>query len=489
MQDGYTASAFYTATSTTAPQQSGHNQAGAPWYQLPTGQMMVYSGSRLWVAYNETIYASDLLNPNSFTEGTYLAEADGFKLPESCTGLLETPGDPQSQSMPSLLAFTPFSVTGLQSGILDRTTWQNTPNFQIIVSKDYGSVSPFSPLQQFGQPWMFSEVGLVSFDMAYNQYRSSQVTPQDGEMLRSKMNMSPDRRGICAVNFENFMLVAVPSGSRWNRHCWVMDGSVASGMQGQQASPPPAWVGIWTGTYPVQFATGEIQDVPRCFELSYACNPVVNSHGQTCNIMLWEDFIGRRVDYNETPIACSWETKIFEVSQVGELSRFKYAEIDIVELIGNVTIQIYYAGIKGHYRLAYELLLSAEEGLPGNANYPIWTSQGLTTDTLIQTFKPQTRTIRTPEFSGAKAENDNCADTCEVESKYIHNVDKGFQLLINWQGRMGIREVRLFVDAYPQAGIGQCTPSEEDKTNIVTAIGCLPPPKVCAIPVAPITAT
>lgn len=505
LQDGYTASAFYIATSSTLPQQSGHNRAGAPTYQCPTGQMMVYSGSRLWLAYNETIFASDLLNPNSFTERTYLAEMDGFKLPEPCTGMLESPSNNPSQPN-AVYCFSPFSITSLQSSVLDRTQWQTVPNFQYLISKDYGSVAAFGPTLQFGETWFFSEVGLVSTDMAFQQYRSSQVTPQDGEMIKSKMNMSPIRGGICGVSFENFLLYAVPSGSRWNRHIWVMDGAPQAQMSGGPAmggaSPPPAWVGIWTGTYPVQFATGEIQDVPRCFELSYACSPQQQPDGENYNIMLWEDFMGRRVDYNETPIACSFETKIFELSAIGELARFKYCEIDVVELLGDCTVQIYYAGIKGHYRLAYELLLSAEEGVPGNANLPLWTYQSLPVPggTFIQTYKTQTRTIRTEEFSGAQTENDDCADTCGIESPYIHHVDKGFQLLINWQGRMGIREVRLFVDTYPQPGVGQCTPSEQGETNIVTAIGCFPPPKVCVIPtatgantscppVAPVTAT
>jgi hypothetical protein len=235
----------------------------------------------------------------------------------------------------------------------------------------------------------------------------------------------------------------------------------------------------------VQYATGEIQDVPRCFELSYSCTPIPDNDGNNCQIQIWEDFIGRRTDNcgNDTPIECTFETKIFEVSQVGELSRFKYAEIDIVELIGDVFIQIYYAGIKAHYRLAYDLILTAEEGIPGNENFPIWTYQGLATDTYIQTFKPQCRTIRTPEFNGSPSEQDNCSDTCNIETTWLHDVDKGFQLLFNWTGRMGIREVRLFVDDQPQKGIGGCTPSEAGETNIVTAIGCLTPPTVCVIPV------
>jgi hypothetical protein len=299
-------------------------------------------------------------------------------------------------------------------------------------------------------------------------------------MTRSKMNMSPLRSGICSVAFENWLLFSVPSGSRFNRHTWVMDGSPQAQL-GSTAGP--CFAGIWTGTFPVQFATGEVQDVPRCFELSYSCNPLEMPNGQLSHIAIWEDFIGRRTDYLDTPISCSWETKIFEVSQIGELMRFRYAEIDIVELIGEVSLQIYYAGIKGHYRLCYEMVLNAEEGLPGSANFPIWTYSGLATDTLIQTFRPQTRTVRTPDFSGNQFENDNCADTCEVESQYIHNVDKGFQLLFNWQGRMGIREVRLFIDTYPQPGTGLCTPTEVGEVNVVSAIGCLPPPKVCSIPV------
>jgi hypothetical protein len=299
--------------------------------------MMCFSGYRLWVAYLETIFASDLLNPNSFTEGTYLAEADGFKLPEACTGMLQTPGDPSNNVAPGLLAFSPFSITSLQSGVLDRTQWQNTPNFQAIISSDYGSVAPFGPVNQFGMPWFFSEVGLVNLNEALQQYRSSTVNPRDGEMTRSKMNMSPLRSGVCGVAFENWLLYSVPSGSRFNRHTWVMDGSPQAQLSSQAG---PCFAGIWTGTFPVQYATGEVQDVPRCFELSYSCNPLAMPNGQLSHIAIWEDFIGRRTDYMDTPISCSWETKIFEVSQIGELMRFKYAEIDIVELIGEVSLQI-----------------------------------------------------------------------------------------------------------------------------------------------------
>jgi hypothetical protein len=266
-----------------------------------------------------------------------------------------------------------------------------------------------------------------------------------------------------------------------------MDGSPMS-LLGSQAGP--CWTGIWTGTFPVQFVTGEVQDVPRCFELAYSCGTAKASDGTQSRIQLWEDFIGRRTDHNDTPISCSWESKIFEVSQIGELARFKYAEVDIVELLDQVTLQIYYAGIKGHYRKILETVLVAEEGMPGNENFPIFSYAKLPTDTILDSFKPQTRTVRTQEFSGSPDEQDSCSDTCGVESSFEHNVDRGFQLLINWQGRMGIREVRLFVESYPQKGIGECAESELGKTNIVSAIGCLPPPVTCSWaaspPVAPI---
>jgi hypothetical protein len=477
IQDGYTASAYYEATNATKLGQSGHNKAIAPFLQCPTGTSMAFSGSRLWVADQETIYASDLLNPNSFSERTYLAEADGFKLPEPCTGLLETP------LLDALMCFTPFTITSIQSAIIDRTLWQQTPKFQDIVSKDYGSVSPFGITNQFGLPWFFSEVGLLSFNEALNQYRSSRVNSQDNEMTRSKSNMSPIRSGIAIVAFENWLLVAVPSGSRYNRHSWVMDGAPMS-LLGSQAGP--CWSGIWTGTYPVQFVTGEVQDAPRCFELSYSCStapisPGFPQAGQPGRIQLWENFIGRRTDHENTPISCSWETKIFEVSQIGELCRFKYAEVDLVEVLDEVILQIYYAGIKGHYRQILNTVLKAEEGLPGNDPNYVFSYGELPTDTIAESFKPQTRTVRTEEMSGSAEEQDACADTCGIESVYEHNVDRGFQLLFNWQGRMGIREVRLFIEPYPQKGIGECAQSELGKIppNIVSAIGCLPPPVAC----------
>lgn len=465
IQDGFTASAYWDN------KNSAHMKAGAPFSQTPPGTVMVWSGSRLWLAQRETIFASDLLAPRSFTERLYLAEADGFKLPEPCTGMLETP------SQDVLLAFSPFTITSLQSTIIDRTQWQQTPDFQRIISPDYGSVSAVACINQYGVPWFFSNYGWLSLNQALQQYRSSRTNPQDMEMTRSKLNMSPIRSGICAIAFENMLLVGVPSGSRFNRHTWVMDGSPMANL-GSQAGP--CWVGIWTGSYPVQYATGEVQDVPRCFELAYSCSPTQTMDGKTMgHIQLWELFCEPRVDHDSTPIACSFETKIFELSQIGELARYKYAEFDICELIGEVDMQIYYAPIKGHYRLLYEIHLSAEEGMPGNDEFPLYTYNGTATDTILDSFKPQTRTVRTPDISGSKDEQDGCADTCEVESDYGHNVDKGFQLMINWQGRMAIREIRLFIEAYPQSGIGACTPTEVGKTNIMNSIGCLPPPVSC----------
>jgi hypothetical protein len=468
LQDGFTASAFWDSKT------SRHMKGGAPFFEAPVGGPMAFSGNRLWIAQAETIFTSDLLAPRSYTERTYLAESDGFKLPEPCTGMLDTPASD------ALLAFSPFTITSLQSTILDRAQWQNTPDFQKIISKDYGSVSPFSAVNQFGLPWFFSEVGLLSLNEALQQYRSSRTNPQDGEMTRSKMNMSPQRDGICAVSFENWLLVAVPSGSRFNRHTWVMDGSPMA-LLGSQAGP--CWVGIWTGTFPVQFATGEVEDVPRCFELSYSCSKATATDGSQSQIQLWELFTDPRADQavaaKQTPIACSWETKMFEVSQTGELARFKYVEFDVVELYGEVDIQIYYAPIKGHYRKIYELHLSAEVGLPGNENFPLYSYNGTATDTIMESFKPQTRTVRAPEISGSIDETDDCADSCAIESDYGHSVDKAFQILINWQGQMGIRELRLFLEPYPQPGIGTCTPTEVGETNILSAIGCFPPPVSC----------
>jgi hypothetical protein len=464
IQDGYTAAACWDN------KKARHMKAGAPFNETAVGTAMSFSGSRLWVARAETIYASDLLAPRSFTEGTYLAEADGFKLPEPCTGLLET------SLADALLCFSPFTITSIQSSVVDRTQWQSTPDFQKIISKDVGSVSAFSPVNQYGMPWFFSEVGWISLNEALNQYRSSRTNTQDNEMLRSKSNMSPLRSGICSVSFENWMLVGVPSGSRFNRHTWVMDGAPMSLLSSQAGA---CWAGIWTGTFPVQYATGEVQDVPRCFELAYSCSPATATDGSQSHIQLWEDFVEPRADHNDTAIACSWETKIFEVSQTGELSRFKYAEFDAVELTGEVFVQIYYAPIKGHYRKIYEVHLQAEIGMPGNDNYPVLSYNGTATDTILDSFKPQARTVRVPEISGSIDEKDACADTCGIESEYEHNVDKGFQLLINWQGQMGIRELRLFVEPYAQPGIGACTPDETTETNIVSAIGCLPPPVTC----------
>lgn len=118
MQDGMTRAAYWDG------EKSGHLDPSPGVRQVPIGLWMEWVGSRLWVATGHRVYASDILDPLSFTEGDYLAERDGFWFPSPITGMI------QNAQSEALLVFTANTTSSLQSNIRVRTQWQQTPDFQ-----------------------------------------------------------------------------------------------------------------------------------------------------------------------------------------------------------------------------------------------------------------------------------------------------------------------------------------------------------------------
>jgi hypothetical protein len=468
IQDGVTAAGVFDGSHPTGY----HIYGGAPGYGTPLGLHMCWSGNRLWVSRDESVFASDFLDPLTFSDSTYLATADNFQLPFPCTGMCETPDER------TLLAFCQTSIVSFQSQIADRTMWQQVTDFQKIIVPDTGSVAPRTVYNQFGTSWFLSEFGFTNLNMAQGQAGTDRIPPKDIEMMRSKDNMGADRSMACGTAFADFAMLSVPSGSTGNRHTWIMDAAPQSRLGSQITMFSPlmgtvSWAGVWTGTYPIEYATDIIQGETRCFELSKNCALLNGSH-----LNIWENFVGQRYDYNDTPIQCMAELRCFDMGT--DLYKFRNVEVDLSEIWGEVKFEIWYAGIRGNYVKICEKTIEAEIGIfePGLV---IQYDANFQTDTLLASWRPQIRTIRSEEVSGASEENTDFGPLCGPESVYQQNIDKGFQILFRWTGACGIRQVRIYADPYMEPRTGTCEADEQAGVNIIDEIGLLPYPTVCIV--------
>lgn len=455
MQDGYTAGGYWDGT-------AGRHFAPNPINkETPVGTHMCWTGNRLWLAADEKIFVSDYLDPTHFSEGQYLAEADGFQLDDPCTGMIEAP------SLQNLLAFSNRDTYMFQSSIQDRPMWQQVTKFQQVLVPGIGAISHRSIYNQYGLTWFFSEHGLTAIDAAYQSNLSSRLDYKDNEMLRSKANLGGNRDKIAVGGFENFLLVSVPSGSIWNKQTWLMDATPIALLSG---SSPACWTGVMTGTYPIQWQTFQVRGIHRCFQLARMCRAFNGTHN-----VIWEDFLSHRFDYKRVPIECWFETRIIKWD--GSLWRFKYAEVDLCELMGDVVVEVWYAGIRGHYQKIASVEYHIEEGICGDPNYePYVYNNDPATDTIFDNFKPQVRYLKTEEQTPRSTGQDTIE--AKVESKYNENVDRGFQILVRWWGAAAISEIRLYGDPYHEKGRGECA---EDDTGIhvLSSMGTIEPPQLC----------
>jgi hypothetical protein len=423
---------------------------------VPIGTIMAESGGRLWVVNLDTVWASDLYFPQSFNETTYIAELPGFHFPDVVTALLA------GQAESDLFVGTSSGIYTLQSTILDRTKWSTTEDFQNIVSEEIGPVGPYTVGYQYGLPWFWTGKGLLSLDEAIQSNRSNLLVSQDQEMDRSKSYLGADLSGICLGFFGNALLCAVPSSHPLNRDTWVMDTAVAARLGSTAA---PSWVGIWRGTYPVVFIKVEHSGVQHLFELSYSSG-LLTTGLTTTGIHLWENFLpdtGDVAGEYETPINCAWESRMFVMPRL-EVMRAAYVELLIVNLIGIVELDFFLTGFAGPFVHCGHATLRADQGVWGHPDYQeIYNQYPPFEDTIIQSMRAQVRFVRSNDIFPALGDY---AAKC-VEVGLTENKDKGFQVQVQWLGRMGVKAVKFFYDTdMSEPNVGQCGVDESTTPKI-----------------------
>lgn len=418
----------------------GSDSTGAHSEDMPIGYWMAFSGSRLWVATGNVIQASDLGNPLGWEERKSGSGRGDFSIPRPVTAIMDYVGQNNDTR---LYVFSDRATYSLASGILDRSQWASTVNFQNTLYPTIGCISGKSICFQAGMMWWYSQGGLISADVAAASYLSSQVLYKDVEMAKAKRLMSSDISNICSVSFENYLLCSIPYLEKINSATMVLDYAPASEWN---QSRSPAWAGVWTGIRPIEWTTGVIDSQPRVFAFSvdYAStNDGSHNH-------LWEAFVPERYDTylhiesNKTTdviqrIYCQMETGLLGDSM--DLKQLAYGELDCSEIAGTVDVKVSFRGTKGTYQeILNTRILAAVE------NYQFNTTKYAEEIERLGFLQTQTRRLIT--------ENVSRTNLTSCESNLSLDVSKGFSFLVEWCGSFGVESVRMFQDPWSEKSVG-----------------------------------
>lgn len=427
IQDGgLTSPAIYDGT-------RAEHQRGAG--KIPIGGPMAWSGDRLWVARNSLLYASDLSNPVSFTEPQYFSTVQAFVFPAPIIALTEVPNAEIAQ----LLVYTEGNTSLIQSGIRDRTTWNSVPNFQRILFPSIGCISERSVTAHLGVLYWYSTFGLTSLDSALVTRQTSALPYRDNEMADSKSQLSPDMAGIALAFFENYLLVSVPFADKFNRHTWVLD---EAPMQRTTGQSQPAWNSFWTGTRPVQWLYGNFNGQNRIFHFS---------RDYDGNTRLWEAFSPDRLD-DGCPITWYVETRGFDGGLPLRKKKFRYADISMLELTGEVDVAVFWAGsVRGKYKKVLQKRIRVSRG-------SIRSGVIITADTLLYALKKQMRNLRTQDAKEIALGETHRSENVEEED--LEFIDESFQLLIVGSGPGAVQGLRYYLEP-PEGVQGAVGPNKE----------------------------
>ena len=443
IQDGVSAPSYW----------DGSNSTGTQSDNIPVGSWMAYSGNRMWIADKNIVLASDLGDPTSWIERTTGSGRGDFSFSRPVTGLVSYVGQ---NTDTRLIVFTDRATFSLASGVLNRESWTVTQNFQNTLYPTVGCIAGKSIAFQAGQMWWYSQGGLVAADVAAASYLSSQVLYKDIEMARVKRYMSSKQEAICATSFENYLLYSIPYLENINSATMVLDYAAASEW-GQSRNP--AWCGVWTGTRPIEWATGSVDGQQRCFQFSI--DYVATNDGSFNH--LWEAFMPDRVDSYLSINADKSTTTLYqriyaqmETAMLGDgmdWKQFIYAEIEATEIGGTVDVKASYRGSKGSYQ---EILTRRILAVTDRYQY----DQSPSADEIekLGFLSTQYRRLVT-ESARRRASSVTC------ESSNTTDIDKAFSILIEWCGEFGVEIVRQFQDPWSEKAVG--TPSFNETTSCV----------------------
>jgi hypothetical protein len=422
IQDGeLTAPAWYDGSN------AGHVR-GDP-FGTPSGGPMQWVGNRLWVSAGNQVFASDIANPFSFREQIYLGGATSFYFADEVTAMAKTP----SVESPQLMVYTGDNASLIQANIQDRTLWPTTVDFQVEVVQ-VGCLSNNSVVSHYGHLIWFSPSGVAIYDPATSGKLTSRLPLRDNEMMVSKIGLSDDLSRVCVGTFGQYLLMSVPFSDVYNKHTWVLNNASLASLNDDSG---PCWSGQWTGTRPIAWLFGEIASQERIYHVS------IDSDGHN---RLWLSFTDDRLD-NGCPIAWKLETKGYfgqtaaiQSKPPGERVRLKYVDVAFAAIAENVDFGVFYAGgTRGAFRQIMDRRVNVSRG-------SLSQNLVLKNDTVIFSFKPQSRNERTQDADQIDDQEDH---SCPVERLDLDNIDDSFQLAICGHGPATIRWIRPWAMTVP----------------------------------------
>jgi hypothetical protein len=441
IQDGgNTAPAWYDGS------QSGHIRNN--YFETPMGGAMAWVGDRLWVASGSYVFASDIANPFSFREQSYLGGVSAFVFGEEVTALAVTPGI----DSPQLLVFTATTTSLIRANERERDLWPVTDDMQREIFK-VGCMSQRSIVNHFGQlAWMASS-GVVFFDSAVLSQTAARMPTRDAEMHVSKSTLHSDLSNCAGAAFGSYILMSVPAEDIYNKHTWVLN---SASFQTLQDDSGPSWAGYWLGTRPVEWVYGVIAGEERIFHVSH------DEDGQN---RLWEAFRPERLD-NGCPITWAMMSRGYFGQTTGATKvkgsdvTFCYADVAMCGVEEDLDIGVFYAGgMRGAFKRVLTRNLKVERGC-------FHTDQEVTINTSVFAYKPQSRLIRTEDARGQDVDTET--GSCPAERQFLEDRDESFQLLIAGQGPATIRWIRAFARPEREDTSGDSDAcSDEDAANAV----------------------
>jgi hypothetical protein len=399
-------------------------------YATPQGTAMAWSGGRLWVARNRSLFASDYADPFSFFEGQYIGDTNSFQLPGNIRALKEVP-DVQT---PRLLAFTADQTVGFVSGLRARDLWTQTAGFQQTILPDVGCSSQRSIVAAEGLLYWFSAHGLTRLDVAQMGYVRGRRAIIDTEMAVSKYRLDPDTSLVAGCAFESYLLMSVPHAAKQNTHTWCLDNS------GQDLR----WCSYWTGTRPVEWASGTVNNESRCFYISKDYDGYNR---------LWEAFSTERTD-NGCPISWGFETRCYRGPNTNP-KIWRNAEVKLTDIIGDVDIAISFAGgLRGRYKRIGSKRISAAEGTVGLKEDIDW-------DEDVYALRSQTRTVRSVDDRLNRSDDlSSCCLDSDLDRE--EHIDTEYQLCVLLNGSASVEIIRVWMDIETEQDTGQCATDEDD---------------------------
>lgn len=413
-----------------------------PYFGVPGAcSAMVFSNLRLFVAVGPRIYASDIGNPDAFTE-TLIVAGGGFLPTEGdVTAMIETP------DRSGVIEFTDRSAYFTKSSLKDRLQWQTDPEFFRVLLNGIGCAGPKACVNQFGQTWFFSPGGLLSLNAAIQTYQNSRILYDDLPMKRSKANLSANCSNTVLCAHDDYLLCSVPSGDAKNRHTWCFD---------QNAGNGSAWSSIWTGVRPADYASSVIQGELQTFFLSAD----YNATGDDAILHVWQSFSKEQAE-PAGPVVANMQTSLFLVGPL-ENSAFVSAELFLVNIEGTLGVKVWLGGNAGGHLPLMDTTVVAERGPYDSA----WTSAH--NSDILDSYRPQSRILRTPAFSALQAEAYS-ADAVPSQLQEASDAPplgqaRTFSFLVQLTGVGAVQSIRVFQDSKPTLSDGKCAPAETSDT-------------------------